>query len=387
MARDPLDIIEYAESKGKNVPNYKFGPGFTAQGYYQITNPTWRDHARAAGVDLSRYPTAMAAPKDVQRAVAADIFKKRGFQPWEAVKHLRGQEKDYNIPVAGKREEAPLERINGPKMMPTQTASLSPQAPKTGSLSGAMGRAMAFHGMNETANRDVLGKFMTQNGIPISPQNVAWCAAFVNASLAEQGLPTTGSLMARSFLKWGQETKAPNQGDIAVFSRTGDPNKGHVGFYGGTVDRDGQQYIRVFGGNQGGPAKGGGEAGWTELPASRLLGYRTAGDGTQVASNLAPGAPSPAAAADTSIPTLPKGDPVTGLISQTSDPWAEMMADREKEQQAQQQQQQQAQVAPPPAAPAPVEPTPAAPPVDYSALLMPRLRRGLLADQGYGLLA
>src|SRR4051812_1099708 len=102
MARDPLDIIEQAESKGKNVPNYKFGPGFTAQGYYQITNPTWRDHAAAAGVDLSRYPTAMTAPRDVQRAVAADIFKKRGFQPWVAVSHLRGQEKDYSLGAPNK---------------------------------------------------------------------------------------------------------------------------------------------------------------------------------------------------------------------------------------------------------------------------------------------
>src|SRR4051812_23959775 len=97
MPRDPLDIIEQAESKGKNIPNYKFGPGFTAQGYYQITNPTWRDYAKAAGVDLSQYPTAMTAPRDVQRAVATQIFNKRGFQPWEAVKQLRGQEANYSI--------------------------------------------------------------------------------------------------------------------------------------------------------------------------------------------------------------------------------------------------------------------------------------------------
>ena len=276
MARDPLDIIEHAESKGKNVPNYKFGPGFTAQGYYQITNPTWRDHAKAAGVDLSQYPTAMTAPKEVQRAVAEQIYKKRGFQPWEAVKHLRGQEKDYSVGTAGKREEAPLERMNRP--MPTQTASISPTAPaSSGSLAGAMGRAMSFKGMNETANADALGKFMAQKGIPFTPQNVAWCAAFVNASLADQGLPTTGSNMARSFLKWGQETKTPNQGDIAVFTR-GDPRAatGHVGFYGGTVDRNGQQYIRIFGGNQGGRAAGGGEAGWTELPgvAAARLSHR-----------------------------------------------------------------------------------------------------------------
>jgi len=146
-----------------------------------------------------------------------------------------------------------------------------------GTLGGALQTALRYQGMNETANVQVLGQFMAEKGIPFTPNNVAWCARFVNAALAEQGLPTTGSNLARSFLQWGQGTDKPNQGDIAVFSRGDDPTKGHVGFYGGTVDRNGQTFIRVYGGNQGGKAKGGGEAGWTEIPASRLLGYRTAG--------------------------------------------------------------------------------------------------------------
>jgi uncharacterized protein (TIGR02594 family) len=148
-----------------------------------------------------------------------------------------------------------------------------------GNLSAAMQTAISYQGMNETANKEALGSFMAEKGIPFTPDNVAWCARFVNSSLAANGMAGTGSNMARSFMTWGRGTDAPTQGDIAVFSR-GDPKAGtgHVGFYGGTVERDGQQYIRVFGGNQGGPAKGGGEAGWTEIPASRLLGYRTAGE-------------------------------------------------------------------------------------------------------------
>jgi len=114
MPRNPLDIIEQAESKGKNVPNYKFGPGFTAQGYYQITNPTWRDFSKAAGVDLSQYPAAMSAPKEVQRAVAEQIFKARGFQPWEAVKHLRGQEKDYSLTAPSTAAAAPAQAAAAP---------------------------------------------------------------------------------------------------------------------------------------------------------------------------------------------------------------------------------------------------------------------------------
>src|SRR5215204_1945550 len=156
MARDPLDIIEQAESRGRNIPNYKYGPGFTAQGYYQITNPTWRDFSKAAGVDLAQYPTAMSAPREVQRTVAEQIFKKRGFQPWEAVKHLRGQEADYS------REAAPA-----------KAGTPNVDAPKGGSLSGAMRTAMKYQGMNETANTAVLGKFMIENNIPFTPQSVA----------------------------------------------------------------------------------------------------------------------------------------------------------------------------------------------------------------------
>lgn len=96
MARDPLDIIEQKESGGKNVPNYKYGPGFSASGYYQMIDGTWRRWAKGAGIDISEYPTAMSAPKEVQRAVAEYGFQKEGFAPWEATKHLVGQEANYS---------------------------------------------------------------------------------------------------------------------------------------------------------------------------------------------------------------------------------------------------------------------------------------------------
>ena len=77
-----LDIIEKYESGGRNVPNYRYDPTHTAQGYWQITNSTWREAAPRAGVDINQYPTAMSAPKDIQRIVAGKLFEERGFQPW-----------------------------------------------------------------------------------------------------------------------------------------------------------------------------------------------------------------------------------------------------------------------------------------------------------------
>lgn len=79
---EALDLIEKYESDGRNIPNYRYDKGHTAQGFYQITNSTWKEFAAKAGVDLSQFPNAMSAPRDMQRNVAAEIYKARGFQPW-----------------------------------------------------------------------------------------------------------------------------------------------------------------------------------------------------------------------------------------------------------------------------------------------------------------
>jgi hypothetical protein len=68
--QDYLRLISQYESGNRNIPNYKYGPGFTAQGYYQITNTNWNNVAPLLGIDTSMYPTAMSAPQDVQAQVA-----------------------------------------------------------------------------------------------------------------------------------------------------------------------------------------------------------------------------------------------------------------------------------------------------------------------------
>jgi hypothetical protein len=58
-----------AESGGQNVTNQAEG----AEGFYQITGPTWQDFAPRAGVDLKQYPSALSAPYEVQSKVADAI--------------------------------------------------------------------------------------------------------------------------------------------------------------------------------------------------------------------------------------------------------------------------------------------------------------------------
>jgi hypothetical protein len=81
-----LNLISQYESGNRNIVNYKFSPGFTAQGYYQITNKNWNDYAPLAGVDTSVYPTAMSAPQNVQAQVATYLLTQTpaGVSNWAA---------------------------------------------------------------------------------------------------------------------------------------------------------------------------------------------------------------------------------------------------------------------------------------------------------------
>lgn len=123
-------------------------------------------------------------------------------------------------------------------------------------------------GMDENAQRTALQEYMSNGGVNLDPSVTAWCAAYVNASLAQAGIEGTGSNMARSFMNWGQEVADPQRGDLAVFSR-GDPNGpyGHVGFFDG-YNQDGT--IRVLGGNQGDAVS------VANYSPNELLGFRRA---------------------------------------------------------------------------------------------------------------
>ncbi|MDY8107770.1 TIGR02594 family protein [Fulvimarina sp. 2208YS6-2-32] len=107
--------------------------------------------------------------------------------------------------------------------------------------------ARDYIGLDENRDRDVLSNLFKQAGHSIDPKMTAWCAAFVNAVLATNGLPGTGKLNAQSFLDYGEKTSKPEQGDIVVLKRGKEAWQGHVGFFEGYDARGG---VRVLGGNQ-----------------------------------------------------------------------------------------------------------------------------------------
>lgn len=97
----------------------------------------------------------------------------------------------------------------------------------------------------------------------IKQDETAWCAAFTGACLARVGLPNTGSLAARSYLKYGIALDKPRKGCIVVLKR-GAGWQGHVGFYVGHTST----HIKILGGNQGNAVS------IASFPKSQLLGYR-----------------------------------------------------------------------------------------------------------------
>lgn len=131
-----------------------------------------------------------------------------------------------------------------------------------------MSHAWAHFGVLEAkgaANNPAIVAFYRDAGnAGVREDSVPWCAAYVGACLKRAGLPNTGSLMARSYLKYGDAVSEPRWGDIAVFSRGSNPAAGHVGFLVGYTART----VFVLGGNQGDAVN------VAAIPKARLLGYR-----------------------------------------------------------------------------------------------------------------
>lgn len=98
------------------------------------------------------------------------------------------------------------------------------------------------------ANPKVMAYFKDAGHAEVSDDSTAWCAAFVGAMLKRAGLKPTGSLAARSYLKWGDpvDLKDARPGDIAVFSRGNSTWQGHVAFF----VKENASTLSILGGNQ-----------------------------------------------------------------------------------------------------------------------------------------
>lgn len=80
------DLVRSFETGGSSDPyaalNYRYDPGHTASGAYQITDTLWRQFAPASGVNLNQYPSAYTAPASLQDRAFETIVSARGLTDW-----------------------------------------------------------------------------------------------------------------------------------------------------------------------------------------------------------------------------------------------------------------------------------------------------------------
>ncbi len=173
--------------------------------------------------------------------------------------------KKKNKKVVSKKNTPPIEAVKPEEKLTECFLWFCPQ--KEGPVSSPVKVASKFDGYTAQKHRQELRTFLSKPfDKDVDPVRIPWCAAFVNAVLHKSGYETTDSLMARSFLSYGQKAKKPEEGDIVVLTRGSSRATGHVGFFLG-YDETGQ-YVRVLGGNQGKMVT------IAYYPASRVLGFR-----------------------------------------------------------------------------------------------------------------
>jgi len=113
-------------------------------------------------------------------------------------------------------------------------------------------KALSQYGVKEVMgikNNPQILKYFKSMGLDSQKMNdeTAWCSAFANWVAKESGFEYSGQLTARSWLKIGESTPNPVQGDIVVLWRESPESwKGHVGFY----VRETKRYVYIIGGNQ-----------------------------------------------------------------------------------------------------------------------------------------
>lgn len=95
-------------------------------------------------------------------------------------------------------------------------------------------------------NQQIVDLYADSGNAGVTRDEVAWCAAFVGATLRRAGFKSTGSLAARSYESYGTKLKGPQKYCIGVMKWTNSGWAGHVGY---VVDYN-SKYVWMLGGNQ-----------------------------------------------------------------------------------------------------------------------------------------
>ena len=239
-----------------------------------MTDDEFKDYARKALPQYTLNPKQIKA--EMRKAGNKDFksYVPPSVEPpsFEAAKKpigefLRGKESTV-APITGRQSLTSLSRgQTGTDYLPTAEDEAAVHFTSADRARTPMQNAETLMGMNEVKDNATIYAYLKAGGAEIDPSITAWCAAFMNASLAKSGLPGTNKLTARSFLVYGDAVAKMDAqpGDIVVLPRGNSEWQGHVGFFKGW-DKNGN--VILLSGN----AKN--RVGVDTYPADKILGIR-----------------------------------------------------------------------------------------------------------------
>src|SRR6267378_6228736 len=82
----------------------------------------------------------------------------------------------------------------------------------------------------EESNLRIL-EYDLETTLKATSDEVPWCSAFLCWCFEREGIPSTRSAAAKSWLDWGVSISKPIQGAVVVLSRGENTLQGHVGLY------------------------------------------------------------------------------------------------------------------------------------------------------------
>jgi uncharacterized protein (TIGR02594 family) len=222
------------------------GPTSSSNTGGAATTPDASSVAAAAGAPpAAPAPSATAVPTRLERAGAGAA---RGLAVGGVLGAAVGAVTGF---FSSPSEDTSTESSAAPAAGATRTSAPSAGATSNQSLSRAAQLAAGQVGIT----KDGIGGYLRQGGVALDPRFEAWCAAFVNSTLAQAGLKGATNV-ANSFQKWGDqvEISAVQEGDIVIQTRNKGPDQvgGHIGIATGV--RQGNK-VEVIAGNTSGKVK------------------------------------------------------------------------------------------------------------------------------------
>jgi hypothetical protein len=218
--------------------------------------------AGAAGTESAAAATVGGTTLVGAIAAGASLGIVEGLGNYYANKYLADVSHGEIDPYGG-----PIDPMTG---MPTWSmrspAASAPRGSSTGSANhhvandGAMNAVDAAFTMEHAGSRSAaLREYLQNGGENLDPATAAWCAAFVNASLARQGIKGATDV-ATSFETWGDPVKPGDvmRGDVLIKTRGLRPGEvgGHVGLATGRkLAVGGEQEDEMISGNSHGEVR------------------------------------------------------------------------------------------------------------------------------------